>query len=81
MACRRLLLRGGTEQAQQLAAELWRVLRPGGRLVMVLGVQAGMAQYLKAPGLRWRISYKVLESESGTASRDVRVFTFAKPRD
>ena len=42
------------------AAEIYAVLRPGGRLVCVVGVQPGLAQYLKGPGLRWRVSYKTV---------------------
>ena len=47
------------------------------RLVVVVGVQPGLAQYLKAPGLRWRISYKVIDGDG----RRISLFTLTKPLD
>ena len=46
-------------------------------MVVVVGVQPGLAQYLKAPGLRWRISYKVIDGDG----RRISLFTLTKPLD
>ena len=70
-----LLMRGGIELSQVLAAEIYKVLRPGGRLVCVVGVQPGLAQYLKGPGLRWRISYKTVDGDG----RPISIYTLTKP--
>jgi SAM-dependent methyltransferase len=72
-----LLMRGGIELSQVLAAEIYKVLRPGGRLVCVVGVQPGLAQYLKGPGLRWRVSYKKVDGDG----RPISIYTFTKPSD
>ena len=70
-----LLMRGGIELSQRLAAEIYAVLRPGGRLVCVVGVQPGLAQYLKGPGLRWRVSFKIVQGDG----RPISIYTFTKP--
>ena len=57
--------------------EIYAVLRPGGRLVCVVGVQPGLAQYLKCPGLRWRVSYKTVDGDG----RPISIYTFTKPME
>ena len=68
-------MRGGIELSQVLAAEIYKGLRPGGRLVCVVGVQPGLAQYMKGPGLRWRISFKTVDGDG----RPISIYTFTKP--
>ena len=41
----------------------------------MVGVQPGLAQYLKGPGLRWRISYKTVDGDG----RPISIYTLTKP--
>jgi len=77
-----LLLRGGIEKAGELSRQVWDVLRPGGRYVVVLGAGRGMEQYLKGGRLNWQISFRTIHegTKRTGVNRTVNVFTFAKPR-
>jgi hypothetical protein len=86
-----LLLRGGTKLCNELAQDIYGALAPGGRFVLVAGVQPGLAQYLRSPELRWRVSFKTIvpggggtrgKNHSSEANgRAIYIFTFIKPRD
>jgi hypothetical protein len=41
-----LLLRDGVERVEAFAREMWRILRPGGRMIQIMGI-VGMQLYLK----------------------------------
>ena len=71
-----LLLRDGVERVEAFAREMWRILRPGGRMIQIMG-SAGMQLYLKLPDLPWTVKHKVIP-RAGIGGK-ANVFTFVKP--
>jgi SAM-dependent methyltransferase len=71
-----LLLRGGMAKAEQFAREVHRVLKPGGRLIEIMGSR-GMQQYMQPDGLLWKVSYKSIPRDG--IGGNAAVFTLTKP--
>jgi SAM-dependent methyltransferase len=71
-----LLLRDGVARVEAFAREMWRILRPGGKMIQIMG-SAGMQMYLKLPDLRWGVKHKVIPRD-GIGGK-ANVFTFIKP--
>ena len=71
-----LLLRDGVARVEAFAREMWRILRPGGKMIQIMG-SAGMQMYLKLPDLTWTVKHKVIP-RVGIGGK-ANVFTFVKP--
>ena len=56
-----LLLRGGMAKAAAFAREVWRVLKPGGRLIEIMG-SSGMQQYIQPADVKWEsVTFKKIK--------------------
>jgi SAM-dependent methyltransferase len=71
-----LLLRDGVSRVQAFAREMWRILRPGGKMIQIMG-SSGMQMYLKLPDLPWAVKHKVIP-RVGIGGK-ANIFTFIKP--
>lgn len=71
-----LLLRDGVGRCEAFAREMWRVLRPGGKMIQIMG-SAGMQMYLKLADLPWSVRHKTVP-RNGIGGK-ANIFTFIKP--
>eukprot|EP01052_Picozoa_sp_SAG31_P013303 SAG31_NODE_797_length_12029_cov_13.875692_10_plen_283_part_00 len=72
-----LLLRGGMAKAAAFARQVWNVLKPGGRLIEIMG-SSGMQQYIQPPDLPWAsVTFKKIK-RVGIGGYAV-AFTLTKP--
>ena len=71
-----LLLEDGVARVAKFAREMWRVLRPGGKMIQIMAGK-GMQTYLNLTDLRWAIQHKVIprKGPGGVAN----VYKFTKP--
>jgi SAM-dependent methyltransferase len=71
-----LLLEDGVARVAKFAREIWRVLRPGGKMIQIMAGK-GMQTYLNLSDLRWTIKHKVIprKGPGGVAN----VYKFTKP--
>ena len=73
-----LLLADGMAKVEAFAREVWRILRPGGKMIQILGAK-GMQIYLRQKDLPWAVKHKAVPRKGigGMA----HVYTFTKPHN
>jgi hypothetical protein len=69
-----LLLCDGVSRVAAFAREMWRLLRPGGKMIQIMAGR-GMQTYLNLPDLAWSIKHKVVPRKGPGGVANVYIFT------